>query len=64
MDLTVLFQLPLPLSIVLLGKKFQFQLNNLFSNKLLGCVWHWLKKLVFFTLQFIFATIHGSDYTF
>ena len=25
---------------------------------------HWLKKSVFLTIQLIFATIHGSHYTF
>ena len=28
------------------------------------CVWHWLKKPTFFTIQIIFATIHGSHCTF
>ena len=29
-----------------------------------GCVWYWLKKPTFFTIQLIFATIHGSHCTF
>ena len=30
----------------------------------LVCVWFQIKKLAYFTIQFIFATIHGLHYTF
>ena len=47
---TVLFQLDFRFIYSTFRKKFQFQLNKLFPNGLLGCVWHWFKKLVFFTI--------------
>ena len=71
MGSTVLFQLDFRFIYSTFRKKFQFQLNKLFPNGLLGCVWHWLKKLVFFyylayfaTIQLIFASIHKPHCTF
>ena len=38
---------------------FSKKVDKLFPNEHLGCVYHQLKKLVFFTIQLIFAVIHG-----
>jgi len=36
----------------------------LYKSHNLVCVWHWLKKSVFFPIQLIFTTIHGFHFTF